>query len=103
MIIKLSPVRMDETITASKQGDALTINGQVFDFSPLPDGATLPAEAIGSDHFVGPVERINGALHLTLRLPHGANPPQHVAFPEPIEVTQDGPVKLPTDEVGNVD
>jgi hypothetical protein len=103
MIIKFSPVRMDETITASKQGDVLTINGQAFDLSPLPDGATLPVEAIGSDHFVGPVERTDGVLHLTIRLPHGPNPPPCVAFPEPITVTKDGPVKLPTDEVGNDD
>lgn len=103
MIINLSPVRMDETITASKQGDVLTISEQAFDFSPLPDGATLPVEAIGSDYFAGPIERIDGVLHLTLRLPHGANPSQAVAFPEPIHVIEDGPIKLPTDEVINVD
>ena len=97
MIIKLSPVRMDETLTISRAGDILTINGEPFDFSQLLEGATLPKSAISSEHFVGPVERINGELHLTLRLPHGANPPQHVAFPEPIHVTEDGPVALPFD------
>lgn len=100
MIIKLSPVRSEEAPpTVSVQGSSLTINGEFFDFSILPGGATLPAGAIDSDYFVGAVERINGELHLTLRLPHGANPPQHVAFPEPIHVTEDGPVKLPTDSV----
>lgn len=97
MLITLSPVRMDETLTASLAGDTLTLNGEAFDFSQMPEGATLPAEAIASDHFAGPVERINGELHLTLRLPHGANPPQHVAFPQPIHVTEDGPVALPFD------
>ena len=96
MKINLSPVRSDETVTFSRAGDTLTINGEPFDFAQLPDGATLPTEAIGFDHFVGPVERISGELHLTLRLPHGPNPSQAVAFPQPITVTQDGPVELPT-------
>ena len=96
MLIKLSPVRLDETLEVSVAGDVVTVNGQAFDFTQLPDGATLPADAIDSDYFVGDVERISGDLHLTLRLPHGANPSQAVAFPEPIHVTQDGPVELPS-------
>lgn len=99
MNITLSPVRLNETLTASRAGDVLTLNGQAFDFGPLPEGATLPAEAIDSPWIVGPVSRINGQLHLTLRLPHGPNPSQAVAFPDPIHVTEDGPVPLPTDEV----
>ena len=95
MQIKLSPVRSNETISVSRLGDVLTISGEAFDFSQLPEGATLPVEAVGSDHFAGPVERISGELHLTLRLPHGPNPSQAVAFPQPITVTQDGPVELP--------
>lgn len=97
MQINLSPVRLDETLTVSHAGDVLTINGTPFDFNQLSEGATLPADAINSEHFVGPVERINGELHLTLRLPHGPNPSQAVAFPQPIQVTQDGPVLLPFD------
>lgn len=97
MQINLSPVRLDETLIASITGEVLTLNGEAFDFSQLPEGATLPADAIDSEHFVGPVERINGELHLTLRLPHGANPSQAVAFPEPIAVTENGPVALPFD------
>lgn len=102
MQINPSPVRSDETLTVSRTGDVLTINGEVFDFTQLPEGATLPAEAIDSELFVGPVERVNGELHLTLLLPHGANPAHHVAFPEPITVTMDGPIKLPTTEVDDV-
>ena len=97
MHITLSPVRMDETLTASLAGDVLTLNGVEFDLSPLPEGATLPAEAIASDWIVGPVSRIDGELHLTLRLPHGQNPSQAVAFPEPVTVTVDGPIDLPFD------
>lgn len=97
MIINLSPVRMDETITVIRQGDVLTVNGEDFDFGPLSDGSTLPAEAIGSDHFAGPVKRIGSELHLTLRLPHGANPSHAMAFPEPIIMTTDGVVPLPAE------
>lgn len=95
MKIFLSPIRMDAELSVSKAGDVLTVNGQEFDFTPLPDGATLPNEAIGSDWFVGPVTRLGGELQLTLRLPHGPNPSHAEAFPEPITVVEDGPVELP--------
>lgn len=95
MIINLSPVRRDDELIAVKRGDALTINGLELDFSQLPEGATLPVEAIDCQWIAGPVERIEGELHLSLILPHGSNPPQSVAFPEPLVVAQDGPVELP--------
>lgn len=97
MQITLSPVRLDETLTASRAGDVLTLNGEAFDFSALPEGATLPAEAIDSDWIVGPVSRIDGDLHLTLRLPHRPNPSQAVAFPKPLVVMVDGEIDLPFD------
>lgn len=99
MHITLSPVRLDETLAATMAGDVLTLNGVEFDFGPLPEGATLPAEAIASDWIVGPVSRIDGELHLALRLPHGPSPSHAVAFPELIHVTVDGPVPLPFDPV----
>ncbi|WQN26140.1 hypothetical protein ULE26_12830 [Stutzerimonas stutzeri] len=99
MHITLSPVRLDEPLAASRVGDVLTLNGEAFDFGPLPEGATLPADAIVSDWLVGDVSRIDGALHLTLRLPHGPNPSRAVAFPEPVTVTEDGPIALPFDPV----
>jgi hypothetical protein len=101
MIIKLSPYAplpgQFKLPAVALTGDVLTIDEESFDFSQLPDGATLPAVAIESEHFVGPVERINGELHLTLRLPNGPNPSRAVAFPEPVHVSVDGPVSLPFD------
>ena len=94
MQIKLNPQRREDTLTVVKQGDTLIVNGLEYDFSSIPEGATLPADAIDSDLFSGPVERINGELVLTLTLPHGPNPSQAVAFPEPITV-EDGKVELP--------
>ena len=95
MQINFSPVRRDTPLTVVKQGDTLVVNGTEFDFSAVPEGATLPADAIDSDLFVGPVSRANGELSLTLMLPHGPNPSQAVAFPQPITVNADGPVELP--------
>ncbi|WP_312903867.1 hypothetical protein [Stutzerimonas nitrititolerans] len=97
MYLTLSPVRMDETLTPSRAGDVLILNGERFDFSALPEGAKLPAERISSPWFVGHVSRIDGELHLTLRLPHGPNPSRAVAFPDPIRVSVDGPIDLPFD------
>ena len=99
MRINFSPFRSIARLYVFRSGDVLTLNGEPFDFTQLPEGGTLPAEAVASDWIVGPVSRINGELHLTLRLPHGPNPSRAVAFPEPIHVTEDGPVLLPTDEV----
>ena len=95
MHISLSPLRSDETLAISRAGDTVTVNGEPFDFTALPDGATLPREAINSDWFAGPVERIDGLLHIKLALPHGANAPDETRFPAPITLTQNGPVQLP--------
>ncbi|WP_439526171.1 hypothetical protein [Roseovarius mucosus] len=103
MLITLSPARRDTPLTLSRNGDVLTINGEVFDFTPLPEGATLPREAIASDWFAGPVERVGGTLRLTLVLPHGANAPQETLFPAPLTLTGNGPVALPSYELETPD
>lgn len=95
MQIKFNPQRRDDALAVVKQGDTLIVNGIEYDFSTIPEGATLPADAIDSDLFSGPVERIAGVLHVTLTLPHGPNPSQAVAFPEPVTVIEDGIVELP--------
>lgn len=95
MQITLIPQRRATPLTLSRSGDALTFNGEVFDFAPLPEGATLPPEAIGSDWFAGPVEREGGELRLALVVPHGAEAPRETLFPAPLVLTGDGPVALP--------
>jgi len=95
MQIKFNPQRRNDTLNVEKQGDKLIVNGVEYDFTSIPEGATLPADAIGSDLFSGNVERVGGALKVTLTLPHGPNPSKAVAFPEPINVVSDGPVALP--------
>lgn len=95
MHITLSPARSDAALAVVKQGEVLVVNGSWIDFGPLPDGATLPASAIDCECIVGPVKRINGVLHITLLLPHGADASEAVRYPEPIINPPDGPLELP--------
>jgi hypothetical protein len=95
MKITLVPQRRDDNLIVSKAGETLTINGTAFDFSVIPEGATLPASAVDCEYITGSVERINGVLQISLVLPHGPNPSQEVAFPAPIVNPPDGVLELP--------
>ena len=101
MIIKLSPQRRDDRLTVKKSGDKLTINGKAYDFSKLPDGATLPTEAHDCEWILGGVDRVDGELNLTLILPHGANAPETTRFPRPIINPADGKINLPAYDGGS--
>jgi hypothetical protein len=95
MLINLSPIRDDRTLNITKTADTLTINGVPYDFSQLPNGATLPREAIDCEFIISDVSRINGEIELTILLPHGANASHEARFPEPIIKNDDGQVVLP--------
>lgn len=95
MLINLSPTRSDKILSISKSADTLTINGVPYDFSQLPNGATLPREAINCEFIISDVNRVNGEIELTILLPHGANASHEARFPEPINMTNDGQVVLP--------
>lgn len=95
MKIALSPMRRDDRLELVKTGDVLSINGEDFDFSTLPEGATLPQAAVTCDWLASDVTREDGALQLTLILPHGTNAPLATLFPEQMILTSDGPVALP--------
>jgi hypothetical protein len=101
MRIFFLPQLRPDTLTVSKAGDRLTVNRRVFDFSVIPDGATLPADAIDSEWFVGPVERIDGELQVALLLPYGPDAPEHIRYPQPLENVQDGIVPVPAEEAAN--
>ena len=79
----------------SKQGDALTINGTIYDFSPLPDGATLPDDAVACEYIIGDVKRVDGELRLTLLLPIAWDAPHEACFPAPIINPPDGAIEIP--------
>ena len=95
MKINLSPQRRDDALSVTKQNDILTINGMEYNFTDLPDGGTLPADAVDSEFVIGSVDRVNGELELTLLLPHGPNASEAARFPEPIIDPADGEVELP--------
>lgn len=97
MHIKFSPQRRDGVLEIIKNGDKLRINGDLFSFVSLPDGATIPSGAVPCEWIVGPVERIDGKIHLTLILPHGPTPSRKVAFPAAIESVPDGAVAIPAE------
>lgn len=95
MIIKLSPQRRDDTLVVVRSSSTLAINGEVFDFSRMADGDTLPASAISSPWFCGQVDSIDGELELTLILPLPANYSPEQAFPLPLENVLNGPIVFP--------
>ena len=98
MQITLTPQRRDDILTLVRSGDTLTINGEAFDFAAIPEGGTLPRDAVACDWLAGDVTRQGGQLHLTLILPHGADAPEATLFPAALTLTGDGPVALPAYE-----
>lgn len=98
MLISFSPQRRDDTLTLERTTpERLRINGELFNFGPLAEGDAIPAGEIPCDWIFGPVERIDGEIHLTIILPHGPSPSDAVAFPDPIFVEEDGPISIPHD------
>lgn len=95
MKIILSPQVRSDALEVHKAGDTLTINGETYDFSPLPDGAILPAAAVACEYVVGDVTRQAGQLAITLRLPIEWNAPPAACFPKPIINPPDGVIALP--------
>lgn len=97
MRIKLSPVLpiAPAALAIYKQGDSLTINGLTLDFSALPDGATLPADATGCPWVIAPVERVDGQLVVELQLPIPIDASQEARFPRDIVSPADGLIALP--------
>lgn len=101
MRISFIPIRYDYNLALTVQEERIVLisiggdDPEVLDFTDLPEGAVLPAEAIASEWIVGPVARTGGELHLTIRLPHSAVAPESTRFPEPIHVTWDGDVPVP--------
>jgi hypothetical protein len=88
-------MRHDQPLALSRTGDTLMLNGESFDLSAIPEGATLPRAAVACDWLASDIERVNGQLHLTLILPHGPNAPAQTMFPAALHLTGDGPVELP--------
>ena len=83
----------------STVGDIITVDGQSYDFSALPEGAELPLGAVDCGLINGPVRREGGMLIVPLIAPcAGGHLPQEMWHPDPIDVAEDGPVTLPVYE-----
>lgn len=95
MHITLTPQRRDDTLSVTKQGDTLTINGTAYDFSAIPEGASLPATATDCPYLMGNIERIAGVLRLSLLLPTGQDATPAANFPAPIVNPPNGKLELP--------
>lgn len=68
MILTIIPQWGRPESILSVAGDVLTINGEAFDLSPVPDGGEAIALPLpGHDHvFVGPIRRLDGVIHATI-------------------------------------
>ena len=89
MNIKMSPQRNDYSLEVTKVGDILTTDGVQYDFSLIPDGATLPEEAVECEWILGDVSKVIGEIELTLIRPY-VEDTQENRFPEPLINVQDG-------------
>lgn len=94
MKIFFNPQRSEASLALEVNGNQLTVNGEVFDFSSLPLDGVLPAAALSSPFFTGEVFWLNGVLQVSVLLPHGDSPEPDVAFPVPVELAE-GVVAVP--------
>jgi|GEM_PF-1208988 len=100
--IRFSPVyapHWQPLESVNVKGHKLIINGEQFDFSPLQPGYELSLEAIGSPLFADKaVMSADGVLSIVLLMPYDeATATDAIRFPDPVMVTADGPVDIPTD------
>ena len=95
MRINLTPQVREKQLAVTKLGDSLTINGQTFDFTPLPEGAVLPAASVACEYIVSDVTRTDGRVVLTLLLPIAWDASHNACFPQPLIDPPDGPLALP--------
>ena len=87
MKINFNPQRSDADLIVSVSGDIVVINGDAFDFSAIPDGATLTSSAVSGSNFSGDISRINGEIELSVILPHKENAPTSITFPASVLIT----------------
>lgn len=75
MNLKISyylPYHEEQIQPVNYEGEKLVIGSSEYDFSPLPEGATLPWEAHHCPYIVGDVTRVNGVVQIHLHLPKEA-------------------------------
>lgn len=96
MRIIFCPLLTDKVLTVRKRGDVLTINGERFDFRPMPDNSTLPPSAVACEWIDHEIKKISGELEITIRLPFSSESSEAVRFPADLFNPPDGKLVLPT-------
>ena len=96
MDIQFNTFLYETDLVVEVAGDTVILNGEVFDFVDLPNGATLPREAIDSIWFGDDVHRDDaGKLHLTLFRPYGWHAPDERREPVLMADLPDGVIEFP--------
>ena len=94
MILNLRPQFCGGASAVSKAGDVLTVDGESYDFSTIPEGGSIPAFVVPCPWIVEPVTRTGGHIVLTLTIPCGYSPTT-IPRPAPLVDPSDGPISLP--------
>ena len=98
MRFKFSPVRANTPLEGSVQGDFLTLNGQVLDFSEVAEGCAEPFTSFDCSWLGSDVTRLDGEIYVTVIIPHGSDAPQETLFPANftsyLQITE-GPLPIP--------
>lgn len=102
MVITLFPQVKPGTIVARVKGSTITINGEAFNLSGIPEGYRLPAGATGSEHFTPGtfIERANGEFLFSLILPVSWDSPPAIMSPDTPTVirVEKGTAQFPSTE-----
>jgi hypothetical protein len=96
MDITLTPQVCTDSLTLSKAGDILTINGDAFDFTFIIEGDILPQDAVDCPLLASDVTRTGGEIILTLILPIASDASEAARFPAPILNAPDGAIEVPS-------
>ncbi|UNM22141.1 hypothetical protein K0P33_12080 [Pseudomonas sp. ArH3a] len=90
MRITLLPVISEKTLKASVSSDVLTVNGEKFDFGPMPDNHTISADAVGCEWISinQPISKVDRVISLTMKLPCSWETPDEVRSPEEVAVLE---------------
>lgn len=91
LTIIFAPVRRDGGLVLERQGNVLIANDTRYDLAAL---ASEESDAPG-EGLVQAVRLTEDGLEATVLLPHGANAPEAVRFPEPMVVEVDGAITVP--------
>jgi hypothetical protein len=91
LTILFAPVRRDATLVLERQGTRLIANGESHDLAAL----AVRDDDTPGEGWVQAVRATPGGLEAVVLLPHGADAPEELRFPEPVVVETDGPIPLP--------